>query len=508
MKKIRRGNIVRVSLNKDLLGSFRQKGKKVKPNEKEEIKNIEPELVSEDTLRVKVRKSSRNTEDKEEKVTKQNKIKNEKEKKEKETKIRRANDKKYEESISKGIDILNNYKKNLYKKREERIGKTPKILTEENEEKNKFFNLIRIIMITILIIVFIVVVYIFLEYGPIFGTSLNKDKGITEDWKIDIITTDQDSYQMYNEEFLMYSNGVLRTFNKYGKNTWEYKLDGTYTPQLYVCGRFLVVSNNSNGTIFLFENKKEILDKKIDGTIQSICLDENGNMAIEYSTNTYKRVINVYTKSGKLKYTVYFSNGTIENIKLLDNGDKLLILQSKSNSFTVGANISIIDGTKKENSIENILTLDNNLVYDLTIQGQNLIILLDNRIIKYNIDSKKTDVIQEFDSNQMLFVALADNYYVDVEKTLSEENDEYIINTRRFDNTQIGKLNIQNSPKIMKNSGLLNYFIYQDSLQVVNKWGIDVKNIKLEFPPKDIVVFNNEKSVALIYTNKIYFVNM
>ena len=89
----------------------------------------------------------------------------------------------------------------------------------------------------------------------------------------------------------------------------------------------------------------------------------------------------------------------------------------------------------------------------MTIQGQNHIILLDNRIIKYNIDSKKTDVIQEFDSNQMLFVALADNYYVDVEKTLSEENDEYIINTRRFDNTQIGKLNIQNSPKIMKNSG-------------------------------------------------------
>ena len=56
MKKIRRGNIVRVSLNKDLLGSFRQKGKKVKPNEKEEIKNIEPELVSEDTLRVRLGK--------------------------------------------------------------------------------------------------------------------------------------------------------------------------------------------------------------------------------------------------------------------------------------------------------------------------------------------------------------------------------------------------------------------------------------------------------------------
>ena len=50
--------------------------------------------------------------------------------------------------------------------------------------------------------------------------------------------------------------------------------------------------------------------------------------------------------------------------------------------------------------------------------------------------------------------------------------------------------------------------IYQDKLKVVNKWGIVIKEIEITFPPKDIVVFNHEKTVALVYSNKIYFLNM
>ena len=54
----------------------------------------------------------------------------------------------------------------------------------------------------------------------------------------------------------------------------------------------------------------------------------------------------------------------------------------------------------------------------------------------------------------------------------------------------------------------VNYLVYQNSIQVYNKWGINIKNISIPYSPKEIVPFRNGKSIALIYTNKIYIVNL
>ena len=57
-------------------------------------------------------------------------------------------------------------------------------------------------------------------------------------------------------------------------------------------------------------------------------------------------------------------------------------------------------------------------------------------------------------------------------------------------------------------SGLVNYFIYQDHIQIYNKWGVDLGSREINFIPKKSIAFNHGKSLALIYTNKIYIVNL
>ena len=109
----------------------------------------------------------------------------------------------------------------------------------------------------------------------------------------------------------------------------------------------------------------------------------------------------------------------------------------------------------------------------------------------------------------MMFVSLSNNYYSTLSKELSQQNlGKYSIVSNRFDNTNISITKIEDSPKIFKSYKVLNYLVYQDFLQVVNKWGIEVKNIELDFPPKNIVAFNNGKTLALIYSNKIYNINI
>ena len=418
---------------------------------------------------------------------------------------------KEDESLSKGIDIVNKHKDNLEKERKGRIGKTLVEVKEEyienKEEEVEYHSSLRKLYATIFIVLIIVCIYLFLYYGPILGVSLYKADGINEENRIDIVSTDEDIYKMYCSDLLVYSNRVISTYNKYGKKTWEYTLEDVFTPNIYIYDKYMAITNSTNGTIYLFENKKEILNKKVEGQINGVYIDENGNMAVEHSTNGYKRNISIYNKGGSLVYNIFLNSDSIIDIKLLNNAKKLLILETDASSFTISTVLNIVDCTKQEDNIEQITKFDNNLVYDIILNNKEVILLLDNKIVKLNLNTKVLTDIKTFDSTQMLFVALSNNYYSYVEKKLGNDN-AYNIQTCRYDSSSIASQSIDNSPKSMKNTGLLNYFIYQNKLQVINKWGVEIKNIELAFPPKDIIVFNKERTVGLVYANKIYIVNM
>ena len=409
------------------------------------------------------------------------------------------------EELSEGIKIVNNYKERKKKERDKRIKETSKV-RKNKEEKN--YTKIKPFITCIIFVLVIFITYIFFNYGPLFGISINRNIGIDDKNKIDIVSTDSDIYNAYCSDLLIYSNQKIMTYNSRGKKNWEYELSSKFTPNIYIKEKFMIVSNNSNGKIYLFEDKKEILNTKIDGQIDEIFLDSNGNYVVEYSTSGYKKVVGVYSKKGKNLYNAYLSSNPIVNLKILNNAKQLVIVQTNTDTFKLGLTISIIDSSN-DNQINTIATLDNNFIYDLTIQKRNIIMLLDDRIVKCNIDTKDMVDIYNFDSSQMMFVSLSNNYYSTLSKELSQQNSGgYSIVSSRFDNTNISTTKIEDSPKMFKSYKVLNYLVYQDFLQVVNKWGIEVKNIKLDFPPKNVVVFNDGKTLALIYSNKIYNINI
>lgn len=416
-----------------------------------------------------------------------------------------------DESLSKGIDIINNYKNKQNEQRQERIGKTlvevknelieQKEIEKENSIYRKRFSFV------VACIVILLIVYLFVTVGPIFGISMYKDSTLDEKNKIDITSSDEDYYNNYCEELLIYNNRKLTTYNKVGSKTWEYELLEIFSPNIYIQGKYMVVANNANGTIYFFENKKEIFTKKIDGKISYVYLNENGTLAIEYSTSGYKKVIGVYSNSGKLLYNTYLQVTSILDIVFLEDEKELLVVTSDSSSFNVGVAINLVDGRKETDNIKEIAKFENNLIYDVVVKKDNVVIMLDNSLVKCNLNTGSITNIKKFDESQVLFNALSSNYYVFIDKNLGNTID-YNINTYRFDGTNISTTKSNNSPKLVKNSGYLNYLIYQDRLQVINKWGVEIKNIDITFPPKEIVIFDKEKCVALIYSNKIYFVNM
>lgn len=409
---------------------------------------------------------------------------------------------KSEENFAKGLKIVNVHNEKIKKEREER----KRSFSDEQEES--YYKKFRPVVLCLIISLIIIIIILFFCFGPLVGISLNRNVGINEDKKIDIVSSDLDIYDIYCSDLLIYSNQKVTTYNSRGIKNWEYTLASGFTPNIYIKNEFMAITNNSSGKIYLFENKKEILNTKIDGEINEVFLDKNGNYVVEYSTSGYKKVLGVYSKKGKNLYNAYLSSDPIVNVEIMNNAKELLVFQTNTSSFKVGINVSIIDGTK-ESELNTIATLDNNFIYDLTIQNRNIIMLLDDKIVKCNMDTKDIADIYTFDSSQIMFIALSKNYYTVISKELKEQNTEgYSIISNRFDSTKISTLNITDSPKLVKNSNLINCLVYQDSLQVVNKWGVEVKNISIDFPPKDAIIFNNNKSIALIYTNKVYVVNI
>ncbi len=401
-----------------------------------------------------------------------------------------------EDNINKGINILNDYKEKKNKERNRRI----QHYEHENLKKNNL-NLKPIVLSFVVIIVFFAT-YTFLEYAPILGLNIFSNKQV-ENVIIENLSAQENIYKQYNNELLIYSNQILKTYDSNGKKTWEYKTNEIANSDVYINGIYMAIANKANGNINIFSGKSELTNKKIDGNIDNLYLDEKGNVAVEYSGSGYKKIITVFDKYGTDKYSAYISSAAILDIKILDNAKKLLLVQTDSSSLTIGCVISIIDSSKDEN-IKEILKLENKLVYSSKIINDDIILVTNDSIDKYNFNTGVLTEIHSLDSNQTNYISLSDNYFSSIESSKSKFN--FI--TSKFDNTNISNIELDTLPKYINNSGLLTYVVSENSISVVNKWGIVVKKIDIKLPPKDIIIFNKEKSVALIYSNRIEIVKL
>lgn len=414
-----------------------------------------------------------------------------------------------DDDIAQGIDIVNRNKEELDNQRNERINKFSRNANGKMLERVKVRYQISSKTILFICLFVILAVWILYDYGPIFGIHINNNytKSVDE-IKIELVTKDNDIYGMYNEELYVFSNNTITTYNSNSEITWSYTFSDNFTPNIYIKEKYILVTNNSTGIIYLFENKNEILNKKVDGVIKNSFIDKYGNVALEYSnTSGYNNIISVFDKRGKSKYDAYLSQENIISLEMLEDANKIVISEAITDSSSIGVKFRIIDISKEESEqIRDIVSLDNQFIYDFIIEGKDIYALLDNKIIKINIDNGNVTLLKDFNSAQMLFVALNESYFTYLERNL--QDNKYIAENINYDGTKISSTYIDSVPKSMISSNFINYYVYQDHIYILNKWGVELRELEIDFTPKKCIVFNNNKSLALIYTNKIYIVNL
>ena len=414
-----------------------------------------------------------------------------------------------EDDIAKGVDIVNKNKEELERQRNNRINRFERNANGKMIERPKIRYKVSSSTILIIFAIIILIVWLLYNYGPIFGININNNANVPIDSnRIELVTKDSDIYGMYDEQLYVYSNNTITLYNNKCEVTWTYNFSESFSPNIYVEGKYMLVTNNSTGRIYLFESQNEILNKKIDGIIKNSFIDKYGNIAIEYANESgYNNIISVYDKKGNNKYDTYLSQENIISLKMLDDAKKLFFAEAISNSSNIGVRIRMIDISKNEGEqIKEIITLDNHFMYKFIVEGKNIYALLDDSIVQIDINSGSMNTLKEFDTTQMLFVALNSDYYTFLERDISQ--DKYVIKNVNYSGQTISSTYIDSVPKDMISSEYINYYIYQDYIHILNKWGVDLGVRQTNFTPKKSIIFNNNKSLALIYTNKIYIINL
>ena len=411
------------------------------------------------------------------------------------------------EDINQSIDIVNRNREELDNQRQDRInGKFERNAGGMMLVKPKARYSIKLKNILIAMVVIIILVFAVIYFGPYFNINITEKNYDLESNKVELVTKESDIYGMYDEDFYVFSNNSITVYNSKCEVVWNHIFTEGFVPSITTNGNYMLVTNDSTGTMYLFENRKEILNKKIDGKIKNTFLDKYGNMAIEYTVDSsHTDLISVFNKNGEEKLNFYHNN--IVSMEMLNDASKIVFMQTNTDSSTIGTKFEIIDISKKEDErLREITTLNNQFVYNFKVNGKYIYALTDDKIISINVDNGNIQELKKFESAQMLFVALNDKYYTYLERDI--ENGNYKIENINYNNTVVSTTVLDSVPKSMASSNYINYYIYQEHIYIQNKWGVELKQRDIGFTPKQSVIFNNCKSIALIYTNKIYILNI
>ena len=397
------------------------------------------------------------------------------------------------DSLEKGIEIANTHKEKITKERNKR-------LNIENEEYE--ISSARKAFRVFLVIAIIATIAIFFNYGPILGIklfSIEKDPII-----INNLLSSETVYMEYANELMVYNSGKIVTYDNSGNITWEYVLAESFVPTIYTKDSLMAVVNKNNGMMYFFDGRKETANKVIDGNIENVYINSNGTFIVQYTKNAgYKKVIEAFDKKGKAKYKEkYIDSDPIIGIDFLTDDSKLLVVQADSSHINIGTKFSILDF--KNDTFEQITTFDDKLIYNYRLLNDEIIYISDKAVETYSIQSKRNEFIRNLSETQTSYVALSNNYFTIVETV----NEGSKITMKRFDDSDISSNIVSSYPKYIENSGLLTYVASENSIYVINKWGVMISEIKISLSPKKIIVFNGEKTAALIYSNKVEIVSI
>ena len=356
---------------------------------------------------------------------------------------------------------------------------------------------ISILGIILLLFIFVICLKNYKELGLVINRKIT-DKSVNT---VELASKNNSIYS-YKNEVLVYSMGNLATYDRYGKNTWTESLSTVADATVNVSGKYIQVVNKDKGIIYVYKNKYETARIKIEGTIKSAEINENGYTVVEYTITGAKTVLGIYDKSGKVKYNVKLGQEVVGKYALSNNARYLAYVDINLNGISVSISVNVID--LKNSSEDNFKTYevfskDNELVYEMSIDSNTLICRTDNSIVKYKLSNSKLEEYK-ITENNLVYIDLYKRKYSFI-KTI--EDGTYVFGIDTLTKNDEKTIKLEEVPKYFERVNNITYIGYQKKIEIYNDFKVKIKEYDSDMVITKPVVFNNGTSVAMLLSNKL-----
>lgn len=193
-------------------------------------------------------------------------------------------------------------------------------------------------------------------------SALYKSVGSGKGYPVTLGSEEIISVNKTDSAFYLLNQSDLQCYNINGKVISKVH-HGLSKPVLSTSETRAIVYGQGEKILKIYNYDKEIASFQFEKELLSADIADNGNYAVASYADAYDSVVKVYNKKNEPLYEWYSASGIVSNIRLLENGKKLLVVTFDAENGVLKSKIQLLNF--KSADAEYVYSFDNGIPYDI-----------------------------------------------------------------------------------------------------------------------------------------------
>lgn len=268
----------------------------------------------------------------------------------------------------------------------------------------------------------------------------------------------------------------------------------------------MLIADEGGENLYLIYDDSLQWQKKMDGNISQITVNENGAVCVVLTGTTYKSVIVMYDIIGKEEFKNYMSSSTATDVAISSDNKYLSYVEIKTSGTAIESAVKTISiekakTTPAESTIYTYTTTPNTLILKIKYKKNKIVTYCDDSIHIYS--EGKDEEILNISSNISFADINLDGYICSITEAESNSmlRNEYELQIKNVENKKVNTYIINSTTKNLYCNGDIIAISLGNEIEFINTRGWLVKKFTSIQNVKDIKL--GDSVVAIIYRNRI-----
>lgn len=390
---------------------------------------------------------------------------------------------------------------------------------EEVKVNKRVINKKKLILTIVSVVLFITILSLIITYvnNSKFRTWVDRyilGKEITNGNLTSIELADGENYKFYayNKYIAILKDNNFKIYGNTGKQESSIDLEIT-NPIFSSNNRYLAIGEEKGQKLYVIEDKSIIWEKKIEGNISNIYINENGYVAVTIVDTVDKTVIAMYDNKGNELFNNHLATTRVVDTTISDDNKYLAFAEIDTSGTLIQSNIKIISIEKGENdplnAIENTYKAESgNLITSIKYTNKNkLICMYTDKIEVIKTDGTKEILSDNSDKKASFKTINLKNHGIIVEeKSSGLFTADSVVSIINADNKNISTYETDSVTKEIYTASDVIALNLGTEIEFINKNGWLIKKYIAEQEITNVIVSNS--IAGIIYRDMIEIINL